>query len=178
MADQHPHDLPEDGQASGPDADPEAVARKILLDQLTGQPRSRKELSERLAAKLVPVEIATRLLDRFEEVGLVDDKAFARAWISSRQPGKGLARRALGQELRRKGIDDEIARRALAEIDPDDEEAAARTLVRKKLRSMRALDDVTRTRRLVGMLARKGYPPGVAFAVVRDELLHAASDPD
>jgi regulatory protein len=166
----HPDDLPEDGQASGPDADPEAVARKILLDQLTGQARSRTELADKLAGKLVPDEIATRLLDRFEEVGLIDDEAFARAWILSRQPGKGLARRALAQELRRKGIDDEVAREALAEIDPDDEEAAARTLVRKKLRSMSTLNDVTRTRRLVGMLARKGYPPGVAFAVVRDEL--------
>ena len=80
--------------------------------------------------------MATRLLDRFEEVGLVDDDAFARAWVASRQPGKGLARRALAQELRRKGIDDEVAREALDEIDPADEEAAARVLVRKKLRTL------------------------------------------
>ena len=84
-----------DPVADGPPADPEAVARKILLDQLTGQARSRKELSDKLAAKNVPGDIATRLLDRFEEVGLIDDEAFARAWIASRQPGKGLARRAL-----------------------------------------------------------------------------------
>ena len=83
----------------------------------------------------------------------------------------GLARRALAQELRRKGIDDEIAREALDEIDPDDEAAAARELVRKKLRPMRgARRHATATRRLVGMLARKGYPPGLAFAVVREEL--------
>ena len=95
------------------------MARKILLDQLTGQARSRKELADKLAKKDVPAEIATRLLDRFEEVGLIDDEAFARAWIASRQPGKGLARRALAQELRRKGIDDEVAREALDEIDPE-----------------------------------------------------------
>ena len=122
--------------AEGPDADPESVARKILLDQLTGQARSRKELADKLARKNVPTEIATRLLDRFEEVGLVDDDAFARSWVASRQPGKGLARRALAQELRRKGIDDEVAREALDEIEPDDEEAAARALVRKKLRTL------------------------------------------
>ena len=156
--------------ADGPEADPEAVARKILLDQLTGQARSRKELSDRLAKKNVPSDLATRLLDRFEEVGLVDDEAFAKAWIASRQPGKGLARRALAQELRRKGIDDEIARDALDEIDPADEELAARGLVRKKLRSLGRVDDLTATRRLVGMLARKGYRSGLAFAVVRDEL--------
>jgi regulatory protein len=153
-----------------PEADPESVARKILLDQLTGQARSRKELSDRLAAKNVPTDIATRLLDRFEEVGLVDDDAFARAWVASRQPGKGLARRALAQELRRKGIDDETAREALDEIDPADEEAAARALVRKKLRSLSRVDETTATRRLVGMLARKGYGSGLAFAVVREEM--------
>ena len=163
-------DLPPDPVAEVPEADPESVARKILLDQLTGQARSRKELSDRLAKKNVPSDVATRLLDRFEEVGLVDDEAFAKSWIASRQPGKGLARRALAQELRRKGIDDEVARDALDEIDPADEEAAARALVRKKLRSLGRVDDTTATRRLVGMLARKGYGSGLAFAVVRTEL--------
>ena len=167
---------PEDTAAQGPDADPESVARKILLDQLTGQARSRKELGDKLAAKNVPDDVATRLLDRFEEVGLVDDEAFARSWIASRQPGKGLARRALAQELRRKGVDDEVAREALDEIDPADEEAAARALVRKKLRSLSRVDDVTATRRLVGMLARKGYGSGMSFAVVRDELAAAGRD--
>jgi regulatory protein len=165
---------PPDPVADGPDADHESVARKILLDQLTGQARSRKELSDKLASRNVPDEIATALLDRFEEVGLVDDEAFARSWIASRQPGKGLARRALAQELRRKGIDDEVARDALDEVDPADEEAAARALVRKKLRTLSRVDDTTATRRLVGMLARKGYSSGLAFAVVRDEL--AADD--
>jgi len=164
---------PPDPVADGPEADHEAVARKILLDQLTGQARSRKELSDKLAARNVPEGIATALLDRFEEVGLVDDEAFARSWISSRQPGKGLARRALAQELRRKGIDDEVARDALDEVDPADEEAAARALVRKKLRTLSRVDDTTATRRLVGMLARKGYSSGVAFAVVKDELAAA-----
>jgi regulatory protein len=162
--------LPEDPVAAGPPADPEAVARKILLDQLTGQARSRSELADRLAKKNVPDDVATRLLDRFEEVGLVDDDAFARAWVASRQPGKGLARRALAQELRRKGIDDEVAREALDEIDPADEEAAARVLVRKKLRTLARVDDTVATRRLVGLLARKGYPSGLSFAVVREEL--------
>ncbi|QIX28735.1 regulatory protein RecX [Nocardioides sp. JQ2195] len=170
--------LAPDDDGSGDEADHEAVARKILLDQLTGQARSRKELADRLARKNVPDDIAVRLLDRFEEVGLVDDEAFARAWIASRQPGKGLARRALAQELRRKGIDDLVAREALDEIDPDDEEAAARRLVRKKLRSMSGLDEVKATRRLVGMLARKGYPPGMTFSVVREELAAAAEGPD
>ncbi|MGZ4438230.1 MAG: regulatory protein RecX, partial [Nocardioidaceae bacterium] len=84
---------PQDTAALGPEADAEAVARKILLDQLTGQARSRAELTTKLARKGVPPEIGERLLDRFEEVGLVDDAAFARSWVESRQSGKGLARR-------------------------------------------------------------------------------------
>ncbi|MDO7866976.1 regulatory protein RecX [Nocardioides jiangxiensis] len=167
---------PEDLEALGPEADHEAVARKILLDQLTGQARSRAELQKKLDAKDVPKAIATRLLDRFEEVGLVDDAAFARQWIASRQPGKGLASRALAQELRRKGIDDEVAREALDEIDPEDEREVARRLVQRKLRSMRGLAPEVATRRLVGMLARKGHGPGVAFAVVREELGALADD--
>jgi len=167
-----PEAPPEDAAAQGPEADPESVARKLLLDTLTGQARSRQELADKLAKKHVPDDVATRLLDRFEEVGLVDDAAFARAWIQSRATGKGLARRALSQELRRKGVDDETVREALEELDPDDEREAARALVRKRLRSMRGLDETVATRRLVGMLARKGHSPGVAYAVVREELEH------
>lgn len=169
-------ELPEDPVQAGPPADAEEVARKILLDQLTGQARSRKELADRLAKRNVPDEVATRLLDRFTEVGLIDDEAFARAWIASRQPGKGLAGRALAQELRRKGIDDEIVREAVAEIDAEDEEAAARALVAKKMRSLRNVDRTTATRRLVAMLARKGYSSGLAFAVVRDALDEVDAD--
>ena len=162
--------LPADPVAQGPDADPESVARKILLDQLTGQARSRSELAGKLAKKGVPADVAGRLLDRFEEVGLVDDAAFARDWVQSRQASRGLARRALAQELRRKGIDDQVAREALAEVDPHDEVESARELVRRKLRSVASLDRQVAVRRLSGMLARKGYSPGVALRVVREEL--------
>jgi regulatory protein len=167
---------PPDPKGQGPDADPESVARKILLDLLAVKARSRKELADKLASRNVPEDVARGVLDRFVEVGLIDDQAFARSWVESRQAGKGLARRALAQELRRKGIDDETAREALDEVEPDDEEESARLLVRKKLRSMHGLDQTTATRRLAGMLTRKGYPAGVAFAVVREELGAAGHD--
>ena len=167
---------PADPVAQGPDADPESVARAILLDQLTGRARSRSELARKLRSKGVPDDVAARLLDRFEEVGLVDDEAFARAWVESRQAGKGLARRALAQELRRKGVDNEVAREVLDEVDPGDEIEGARTLVRRKLRSVARFDHPVQVRRLSGMLARKGYPAGVAFRVVREELEAAGAD--
>lgn len=169
---------PPEDRDLGPEADPESVARKILLDQLTGRARSRADLAKKLARKNVPGEIATRLLDRFEEVGLVDDAAFSREWVAQRQSGKGLARRALAQELRRKGIDDETAGAALDEIGPDDELEAARMLVRRKLRSVQGLDRDKAVRRLVGMLARKGHSSGTAFAVVKEELDASGVDTD
>jgi regulatory protein len=155
---------------AGPDADPESVARKILLDQLTGRARTRSELAEKLAGRHVPEAVASRLLDRFEEVGLIDDAAFAREWVEQRQSGRGLARRALAQELRRKGIEDDVAREALDEIEDDDEVEAARMLVQAKLRTVRGLDRDKAVRRLVGMLARKGHSSAVAFRVVKEEL--------
>ncbi|KAA1426542.1 regulatory protein RecX [Nocardioides antri] len=166
----------DDERDLGPEPDHESVARKILLDQLTGQARSRHELAERLARRNVPDDVAGRLLDRFEEVGLVDDEAFARSWVDSRQRTRGLARRALAQELRRKGVDDETAREVLAEVDPASEDQAARQLVRKKLRGLRGVDDTVAARRLVGMLARKGYSAGLAYAIVKDELAEAGRE--
>ncbi|MCW2753561.1 MAG: regulatory protein RecX [Marmoricola sp.] len=169
---------PSDDADLGPEADPESVGRKILLDQLTGRARSRSDLAAKLAQRDVPDEIATRLLDRFEEVGLIDDTAFASEWVAQRQEGKGLAKRALAQELRREGIDDKVARDALDSLNEEDEVAAARVLVQRKLRTMRGLDQQVAIRRLVGMLARKGYSSGVAFRVVREELDADINDPE
>ena len=172
-----PDPPPPDPAQDGPDADPESVARAILLDQLTGRARSRHELRAKLAQRGVPDEVAERLLDRFQEVGLVDDRAFAHTWVTGRHQTKGLARRALAAELRRKGVADDVAREALDEVGTGEEEHAARALVRRRLRTLRGVDDATATRRLAGMLARKGYPHGVAFGVVREELAAAGREP-
>lgn len=170
---------PDDAQQDlGPLADPESVARKILLDQLTSRARTRAELATKLAQRNVPNDLAVKLLDRFEEVGLIDDRAFARDWIEQRQRGRGLAKRALAHELRNKGVADEIAQEALAEIAAADEEGAARALVAAKLRSVRNLDKDKATRRLVGMLARKGHSPGLAYRVVAEMLDEQAVDLD
>ena len=151
-------------------SDPEAVARALCLRALTGTPKTRQQLADLLAKRGVPEPAAVAVLDRFGEVGLIDDAAFARAWVSSRQSGRGLARRALTAELRAKGIDPEVAAEAVDAVDDDDERAAARLLVERRLRAMTRLDRATASRRLAGMLARKGYGGGLAAAVVRDAL--------
>jgi regulatory protein len=156
--------------------DPEAVARGVCLRALTGAPKTRQQLAELLAGRGVPEDAAETVLDRFTEVGLIDDAAFARAWVSSRQSGRGLARRALSAELRAKGVDPELAAEAVLAVDDDDERETARRLVDRKVGAMRRLDRATATRRLMGMLARKGYSGGLAAAVVREALDDAGAN--
>jgi regulatory protein len=158
------------GHAEDDLGDPESVARGLCLRALTGAPKTRQQLAELLARRGIPDEAAETVLDRFTEVGLIDDAAFARAWVSSRQAGRGLARRALSSELRAKGVDAEVAAEAVEAVDDDDERAAASRLVERRLRGMARLDRATATRRLIGMLARKGYSGGLAAAVVREAL--------
>ncbi|GAA4352857.1 regulatory protein RecX [Angustibacter luteus] len=153
-----------------PDADPESVARSIVLRQLTMAPRSRQQLADKLAQRGAPDDVAERVLDRFESVGLVDDAAFADMLIRSQVASRGLGRRGLAHELRRKGVDDETARAALEQVDDDDEAETARALVARKVRATRGLDRDKRMARLAGMLARKGYPSGLTMTVVREAL--------
>jgi regulatory protein len=143
---------------------------------LTGSARTRRQLADALRRKEIPDEVAEAVLDRLEEVGLVDDAAYARGWVEQRQRSRGLARRALAGELRAKGVDSELVARAVADVDPDEEEAAARRLVERKLRSTQGLDRQVRIRRLAGMLARRGYPEGLALRVVRSMIDESEAD--
>jgi regulatory protein len=148
------------------DADPESVARTIGLKLLERSPRTRAELASAMARRGVPDDAATVVLDRFVEVGLLDDVAFATAWVDSRHRGRGLARRALASELRKRGVDDDVAGEALAAVSLEDEAIAAEALVRRRLRSMSGLTREVRTRRLVAMLGRKGFGGSLAYGVV------------
>lgn len=160
-----------------PEADPEAVARAIVLRQLTMAPRSRAQLATKLAERGADEAVAERVLDRFEEVGLIDDAAFTEVLVRSQRSGRGLARRALAQELRRKGVDDETARATLDGIDDDSERDLARSLVERRLRTLRDVPPDKQLSRLVAMLARKGYPGALALSVVR-EAMAVADGPD
>jgi len=153
-----------------PPADPEAVARAICLRLLTMAPRTRAQLAEAMRKRDVPDDVAESVLDRFTELGFINDEAFAEAWVESRHHGRGLAKRALASELRHRGVDQETVKEAVERLDPDQEAETARRLVEKKLPSTRGLDPKVRTRRLAGMLARKGYPAGLAFRVIKEAL--------
>lgn len=161
---------------ASPEADPESVARTLVLRRLTTSAATRAQLAALLARRGVPDEVAERVLDRLGEVDLIDDAAYARAWVESRHSGRGLARRALAYELRQRGVADADAADALESVDAERELAAARELVRRRLPATEGLDPVARARRLAGLLARKGYSGGLAMRVVREAL--AASDED
>lgn len=168
------------GDAGGLSDDPVERARAICLRLLTGQPRTRRQLADALRRREIPEEAADEVLDRFEEVGLIDDAAFAGAWVESRHRGRGLARRALAGELRTRGVDQAVVAEAVAQLDPEQEAATARELVRRKLPATRGLEYPARVRRLAGMLARRGYGEGLALRVVRDALAaeRAAAEED
>jgi regulatory protein len=151
------------------------VARSIALRRLTGAPQTRTQLAEVLRRRGVPDDAAAAVLDRLEDVGLVDDSAFAHAWVESRHAGRGLARRALAHELRHRGVTAELVDDALHQLAPERERGTARALVEARLPGTRRLEPLARRRRLMGLLARKGYPAGLAASVVR-EALAAESD--
>ncbi|RMI32078.1 recombination regulator RecX [Streptomyces triticirhizae] len=156
--------------AGGPPADPVERARSVCLTLLTGTPRTRRQLADALRRREIPEEAIAEVLDCFEEVGLIDDAVFAEAWVESRHHGRGLARRALARELRTRGVASSVIEEAVSRLEPEDEEETARALVARRLPATRGLPTPKRMRRLVGMLARKGYPEGLALRVVREAL--------
>lgn len=168
---------PRDREADPP-ADPESAARTVCLNMLTMRARTRAELAAELERREFTDEVVTLVLDRLVEVGLLDDAAFAEQWVDSRHRHRGLGRRALSQELRRKGVDTETAGEAVAGLDADAERAKAGELVRRKLPSLDRIESQAAARRLVGMLARKGYGAGMAYEVVRTEMAARGAELD
>lgn len=148
---------------------PAAEAQRICLRLLTARPRSRVELADVLRKRGIREEVSGFVLDRLGELGLVNDAALAEVTVYSGHRRRGLGRRALGTELERRGISEEIAREAVGTVAPQDEEQRARELVQRKLRTTTVRDN-SLARKLSAMLVRKGYSEWLAWRVVRDEL--------
>jgi regulatory protein len=150
----------------------EEQARALCLRLLTVRARTRAELAGQLTKRGYPDDVSQRVLDRLAEVGLVNDAEFAEQWVQSRRVNAGKGKRALAAELRNKGVDNDVITTALADIDAGAERERAEQLVRAKLRREELSDDNDPkvARRLVGMLARRGYNQSMAFDVVRTEM--------
>jgi regulatory protein len=154
------------------EASREEQARNLCLRLLTVRARTRAELEGQLTKRGYPDDVTALVLDRLTQVGLVDDADFAEQWVQSRRVNAGKGKRALAAELRTKGVDNEVIAATLAGIDAGAERQRAEQLVRDKLRreKLGGDDDPKVMRRLVGMLARRGYSQTMAFDVVKDEL--------
>ena len=153
----------------------ESAAKAACLRLLTLRPRTRRELADALARRGVPEDVSEDVLGRFAEVGLIDDATFAEQWVASRHRNAGMGRRALSVELSRKGVASEMISEAVGGLDTDTEQATARRLVDRRLGAMSGVPPEVKARRLVAMLARKGYGPGLASQVVRAALADDAA---
>jgi regulatory protein len=163
------------GDAGGPavsvgEAEPEAIARQICLRMLTAAPRTRAQLAGALRRRGVPEETAEAVLGRFADVKLIDDAMFANAWVESRHHGRGLSGRALAAELRHRGVASADIQAAVDRLGPEQEIATARSLVARRLAATRGQPAPARVRRLIGVLARKGYSQALAYRVAREAL--------
>jgi regulatory protein len=156
--------------ASVGEAGPEAVARQICLRMLTAAPRTRAQLAAALRRRGVPEDAAEAVLSRFADVKLIDDTMFANAWVESRHHGRGLSGRALAAELRERGVASGDIQAAVERLGPEQEVATARSLVARRLAGTRGKPAPVRVRQLIGVLARKGYSPALAYRVAREAL--------
>lgn len=152
-------------------------ARAVVLRKLTGSPKSRHQLAQALRERDFSEEIIAAVLDRMEEVQLIDDLEFARTWVRTRHELKGLGSAALRRELQERGVGPTDIEGALEQLSAEDEDAAAAELIANKLRGVslpvghgpqerKERDKITR--RLVGMLARRGHSPSAALKLVRE----------
>ena len=151
-------------------ADPEARSRQICLRLLTLAPRTRAQLADAMRRRGIPDETADAILGSLTDAGLIDDAAFAKAWVESRHYARGLSKKSLSAELRRRGVDGDDISEAVENLDPEQEIETARHLVARKIAATRGQPAEVRTRKVAGMLARKGYPAALAFRLIREAL--------
>jgi regulatory protein len=144
----------------------------LCLRLLTARARTRAELAGQLAKRGYPDDVSARVLDRLTDVGLVDDAGFAEQWVHSRRANAGKGKGALAAELHTKGVDNDVITSVLGGINPAAERGRAEQLVRARLRreNLGDADDARVSRRLVAMLARRGFSQTMAYEVVSAEL--------
>lgn len=156
------------------ETDPYTRAKTIVYNQLAYSAKTRGQLRKKLQAEGFDAELIDPLLDKFEAAKLIDDAEYAQSFVAQKSRTKKLSRAALRRELAERGVRGEEAENALAQRTDEQEREDAAELVRKKLRPGMDLSDRAEkdkvTRRLLGMLARRGYSSSVSMSVIREEL--------
>ena len=162
------------------EADPYTRAKTIVYNQLAYSAKTRGQLRKKLQAEGFDAELIEPLLDKFEAAKLIDDAEYAQTFVAQKSRTKKLSRAALRRELAERGVRGEEAENALAQRTDEQEREDAAELVRKKLRPGMDLSDRAEkdrvTRRLLGMLARRGYSSSVSMSVIREELAAYGAD--
>jgi regulatory protein len=164
-----PENLPESG-AKYPLQSVDSLEEEIrqsLLKMLTRGSKASGQLRTALIAKEYPAELVDQLIDRFTEVGLINDFQIAKDWVQSQQGRKAIAKSVLARTLREKGFPKDAIDEALAEIDDDSELDAAKKVAEARIRQLLKLEPAVRSRRLGGFLSRKGYSSSVVWAAVK-----------
>ncbi|MBR5950952.1 MAG: regulatory protein RecX [Actinomycetaceae bacterium] len=151
-------------------------ARDIVTRQLAMMDRSRKQLLDALQRRGIDEEVSQSVLDWFAGHGLVDDEHFAEVLVRTRLAEKHASRRAIAEELRRKGVDREIIEKALDAIGEDEEYENALQVAMKKLR-IASGNPATLRQRTYATLARRGFSPDNCYRALEDaaELLERQS---
>lgn len=156
------------------ETDPYTRAKTIVYNQLAYSAKTRGQLRKKLQAEGFDAELIEPLLEKFEAAKLIDDAEYAQTFVAQKSRTKKLSRAALRRELAERGVRGEEAENALAQRTDEQERGDAAELVRKKLRPGMDLSDRAEkdkvTRRLLGMLARRGYSSSVSMSVIREEL--------
>ena len=156
------------------ETDPYTRAKTIVYNQLAYSAKTRGQLRKKLQTEGFDAELIEPLLDKFEAAKLIDDAEYAQSFVAQKSRTKKLSRAALRRELAERGVRGEEAENALAQRTDEQEREDAAELVRKKLRPGMDLSDRAEkdkvTRRLLGMLARRGYSSSVSMSVIREEL--------
>ena len=164
------------------EADPYTRAKTIVYNQLAYSAKTRGQLRKKLQSEGFEAELIEPLLDKFEAAKLIDDAEYAETLVRQKSRTKKLSRAALRRELAERGVRGEEAENALAQRTDEQEREDAAELVRKKLRPGMDLSDRAEkdrvTRRLLGMLARRGYSSSISMSVIREELAAYGAEDD
>lgn len=152
-----------------------AAVRKRALGLLDHRARSRQELKERLIAAEFEPAVIEDVLDDLQEANLIDDQMFANEWVRQRHQRRGKSARALDRELSQKGVDQATRTRALEQVDAESESLMARQLAEKKARAIKEVpgdraEHDRQLRRIVGVLARRGFPASLSLQISREVL--------
>jgi regulatory protein len=159
--------------------DDPSVVLEAAARFLEARARSVAEVRRRLTGAGYRADLVEGAIERMLELGMLDDEAFARAWIESRDRARPRGERAMRQELGLKGVDRATIdlllgerREAVAGLPSDDgvtispDEGAAEHLIARNARSLaRVADPRQRRQRAYALLARNGFDPDVCRTV-------------